>query len=252
MDDSDAPAYRDVAKHKQIRSYANPSGSLHVIDPDDGSDEWLLVADGEHIDLTKRIPASVSDVSAGDKLWAIPQNWAEKVHVSADMIDYGIFAIDDGEQYAKVSIPTNDHVVDAWYRVKTVGTELQAQTVKSLASRYEVDEAVTELEVSGYHDDARALRRVAERWHEMIDHKERAEEWVTGEGMEMLGGPGDTPVNADRNWVVEFHKDYIFRPKDVLRKSDVRDVPFGEDILVEILRENDLIPGHYKFEIEVV
>jgi len=71
---------------------------------------------------TKRVPATRDAVVEGEHLWTIPDNWEHRV--SIDGVGdrrYAIYHIPESSVDVELSVPENNHLVDAWYGVQTVG-----------------------------------------------------------------------------------------------------------------------------------
>jgi hypothetical protein len=71
----------------------------------------------------KRVPAERTAVVPGEHLWTIPDNWEPRVIIDgAGASRYKIFRIPETGVDVLVTVPHNNHLVDAWYGVKRVGT----------------------------------------------------------------------------------------------------------------------------------
>jgi hypothetical protein len=121
-----------------IRQYSPATENLWAYRVDDNPDEHIVVIDdGERYHKhVKRVPAERTAVVPGEKLWTIPENWEKVMHITRDKIGYGLWRIPETNTWVKASIPTNDHVCDAWHRVSRVG-DLDAEPPTEVAAYYE-------------------------------------------------------------------------------------------------------------------
>jgi len=236
-----------------VREYRTPPGDrLYAYRSDDG-DHHIVVSRGDEPGTRweKRFRATVERPIPGQKLWTIPDNWEKRVHSKRDSIAYGLFYVPDSDTWARVSIPTNDWLTDAWYRVKAVG-DLDVEPVGELASSYELRQHADDYEqdhnVEPAKEDAELLRKIADNWSVVEEDLRLTTEWVRDEGLDQMQ-PGDQPIHADRDWQIEFHQDEIFKPLRALGEGidfDEYDIPASA--LLEELRDVGL-PSHYSFEL---
>jgi len=236
-----------------VREYRTPPGDRLYAYRSDGGDHHIVVSRGDEPGTRweKRFPATVERPIPGQKLWTIPDNWENRVHSKRDSIAYGLFYVPESDTWARVSIPTNDWLTDAWYRVKAVG-DLDVEPVGELASSYELRQHADDYEedhnVEPAKEDAELLRKIADNWSVVEEDLRLTTEWVREEGLDEMQ-PGDQPIHADRDWQIEFHQDKIFKPLRALGESiDFDEYDMPASALLEELRDVGL-PSHYSFEV---
>jgi hypothetical protein len=233
-----------------VRSVRNPDGRLAAYR--DG-DEHVIVSKGDEPQTrwTKRVPAERTDVEVGDRLWTIPDNWECIARESRDAIAYGIFEIDDTGEIIKLSIPTNNHLVDKWYGVRRVGTDLTADAEGALGAADDVRALADDLECDDidHVDDPEALRRIADHWDAVEAELQMAEDWVADVGIDQQR-PTPQPLHLD-DWATEFQT-RVFKPGEVIdREVDLSDLDTDTSLLLDALRRDGLLPGHYRFRISL-
>lgn len=238
-----------------VRSYTTPPGNRLYAYRADKGDHHVVVSRGDEpkTQWDERVPATITRPIPGQKLWTIPDNWQQRFVSQRDTIKYALYYVEESDVWAEVSIPTNNWLTDAWYRVKAVG-DLDVTPVGDLASSYEVRQHADEYEAS--HDtaqaeqDAELLRLVADNWDTVEEELRLTTEWVRDEGLDERR-PGDQPISADSDWQVEFSQDTIFRPLEALKHDitlDEYDMPGS--VLLEQLREVGL-PDQYCFQLMI-
>jgi hypothetical protein len=245
---------RQNATDELVREYrTSPGDRLYAYRTDDGN-HHVVVSRGSDpgTKWEKRVPATVERPVSGQKLWTIPDNWEQRVHSKRDSISYGLFYVPESDTWARVSIPTNDWLTDAWYYVKAVG-ELDVEPVGELGSSYDVRQLANEYEEKydedGVENDAEAIRKVASNWDVIEEDLRVTTEWVRDEGLNEMR-PGDQPIHADRDWQIEFHQDRIFRPGEAIKRVvDFFEYGIPLSVIFDDLREADLLPSHYRFEL---
>jgi len=233
-----------------VRSVRNPDGT--VVAYRDG-DEHVVISRGDEprTRWTKRVPAERMDVESGDQLWTIPDNWECVARESRDAIAYGIYEIDGSNNMVKLSIPTNNHLVDKWYGVKRVGSGLTADAEGTLGTADDVRALADDLESDDidHVDDPEALRRIADHWDAVEEDLQMAEHWVAGEGIDQQR-PVPQPLHLD-DWATEFQT-RVFKPGEVIeREVDLSDLDTDTSLLLDALRDDDLLPSHYRFRISL-
>lgn len=93
--------------------YAYREGDEHVVVSNgrDRGDKW-----------TMRVAAERTAVTPGEHLWTIPDNWEQRVRIKgAAEARYAIYHIPETDVDVTVSVPNKNHLVDAWYGVRSVG-----------------------------------------------------------------------------------------------------------------------------------
>jgi len=250
-DASDEPlAYNDI-RHtaRLVRDYGTPSGDRLYAYRD--GDEHVIISNGSEPNTrwTDRVPAERDRLAPGEQLWTIPDNWEQRVHVTRETIAYGLYYNADLDIWAKISIPTNNWLVDAWYAVKSVG-ELDVETAGDLGSQSDVLAAADDFAEAGHKDDAEAFREIANNWPEFEREQGMAADWVRSEGL-WDSVSGDVSVQLDEDWTAEFQQ-HIFKATNVLEQAtdiDEYDIPARE--AVEELRRRDLLPNPYRFRVGI-
>jgi len=233
-----------------VRKVRNPDGSLVAYR--DG-DEHMVISRGDEprTRWTKRVPAERTDVESGDQLWTIPDNWTKVIHESHDHITYGIYEIGGTDSVVKLSVPTNNHLVDKWFGVKQVGSGLTADAEGALGTADDVRALADSLESDGrdHVDDPEALRRIADHWDAVEEDLQMAEHWVADEGIGQQR-PAPQPLHLD-DWATEFQA-RVFMPGEVIdREVDLSDLDTDTSLLLDALRDDDLLPSHYRFRISL-
>jgi len=237
-----------------VREYRTPPGNrLYAYRTDDG-EHHVVVSRGSEPGTRweSRVPATVERPIPGQKLWTIPDNWEKYVHSKRDNIAYGLVYVPGSDTWARVSIPTNNWLTDAWYSVKAVG-ELSVEPVGELGSSYDVrhfaDEYEEKYNGEGIEEEAEAIREMASNWEVVEENLCRATEWVRGDGLYEMG-PGSQSIHADRDWQIEFHQDRIFRPGEALKQAvDLSEYDIRLSVIFDELRDADLLPSYYRFEL---
>jgi len=233
-----------------VRDVRNPDGTLVAYRDDD---EHVVISRGNEprTRWTKRVPAERTDVEVGDRLWTVPENWTIVAREDRDAVAYGIYEIDETGELIKLSIPTNNHLVDKWYGVKRVGSDLTADAEGSLGTADDVRALADDLEDDEYDhaDDPEALRRIADYWEAVETDLQMAEEWVTDEGIQQQR-PAPQPLHLD-DWTTEFQT-RIFRPGEVIgREVDLSGLDTDTSLLLDALRRDGLLPSHYRFRVSL-
>jgi len=246
----------DDVRHSDelVREYRTPPGDrLYAYRSEDG-DHHIVVSRGDEPGTRweKRIPTTVKRPIPGQKRWTIPENWEQRVYSKRDSIAYSLYYVPESDVWARVSIPTNDWLTDAWYRVKAVG-DLNVEPVGELGSSYDVRQLANEYEekhnADGVEEDAEAFREIADNWDIVEEDLRLTTEWVRDEGLDEMQ-PGDQPIHADRDWQIEFHQDRIFRPGEALKQAvDLSEYEIPLSVIFDELREAGLLPSHYSFEL---
>jgi len=239
---------------KLVRDYRTPPGGrLYGYRADDG-DHHVVVSRGSEpaTKWEKRVPATVERPIPGQRLWTLPDNWEQRVVSKRDNIAYGLFYVPGSDVWARVSIPTNDWLTDAWYQVTAVG-DLAVKPVGDLGSSYDVRRLADEYDEQHDHEvadeDAEAIRELASNWAVVEKDLRRATEWVRADGLNEIQA-GDQPVHADRDWQIEFHEDRIFRPGEALKQAiDISEYEIPLSVILDELGDAGLLPSHYKFEL---
>lgn len=230
----------------QVRRYS-ADGTLYAYQE---GDDHVVVSRGREpaTKWTDRVPATVERPVPGQKRWTIPDNWEKRAVSKRDTIAYGLFYVPDSDVWARVSIPTNDRLVDAWHRVQAVGN-LNAKPAGKIGSRHEIIEFANEYEdrydAEGVEDEAEVIREIAKNWEVVEKELDMATDWVCPDGLDHIR-VGDQPISTDEDWVIEFY-DMIFRPEEALER--VVDLP--DDIQLSIILDElaDLLPDRYRFEL---
>lgn len=115
--------YRDDVQYSdaEVRHYS-ADGYLYAYREDD---EHVVVSRGRDRGdkWTKRVPAERTAVVAGEQLWTLPDNWEHRVNIKgAAESRYAIYHIPETDVDVLVTAPNKNHLTDAWYSVKRVGT----------------------------------------------------------------------------------------------------------------------------------
>lgn len=249
--DQDEPrSYQSIKRtDAEIRRYGNPSGSLYAYREHDGNTHVTVRESNDYGTRVYRDPATVETPIAGQQRWTIPDNWNLIIKWRRDTIDGGIVYIPESDLHARISIPTNDHVSDAYYRVNEVG-KLTADTIGSLASRQELRSLMRADHITDTQADAiEALK----------DNLDDLESWAIGETLSWVLTDGiaehrrnDRPAMVDERQRIEFHFDCLKTTEHIqhLLNMDEFDGISSED-LEFLLRDNDMLPDRYRFQLEL-
>jgi hypothetical protein len=239
-----------------IRKYSTPPGDTLYAHHSSCGDHHIVASRGSEpaTRWEKQIPATAEYPVPGLKRWTIPDNWEQRIISNRDSIKYALYYVPESDIWAMVSIPTNDWLVDAWYNVVKVG-DLAVNPVGELGSTFEVRQLASnydeENDYDGAEEDKELLWEVAYNWDSIETDLHRALEWVRGDGLDQMA-TGDMPVHADQDWQIEFHRDMIFRPGEAIKRAvDLSIDPAQLSHLLEILREADLLPSPYSFELSI-
>jgi len=247
--ETDIPSAQEVRNSDDAVRHYSADGHLYAYR--DG-DEHVVVSRGKEPSArwTRRVAAERKRVVPGQQLWTIPGNWRQVASIPRDALDYGIFSVPETSQYVTLSIPTNEYLVDAWYGVKAVG-ELTVTPVGNLGSRRDVQQIANEYAADGQEKDAEAMREVASAWGAVEKELEAAVEWVRNEGIDQMR-PGDQPLPTNSDWTIEFARDRVYRPGEVLtRETDIEDYEVPLDVVLKELRDRAGLPSYYKFKVGV-
>jgi len=237
-----------------VREYRTPPGDrLYAYRTDDG-DHHVVVSRGSEpgTQWEKRVSATVERPIPGQRLWTLPENWDQRVVSKRDNIAYGLFYVPESDVWARVSIPTNDWLTDAWYQVKAVG-DIDVGPVGNLGSSYDVRQLADDYEATydddRVEDDADVIREIASNWDVVEEDFRHTTEWVRGDGLDQMQ-PGDQPLRADCDWQIEFHQDRIFRPGEAIGQAvDLSEHEIPLSVILDELRDADLLPSYYSFEL---
>lgn len=235
--------FRDV-QHTDalIREYRPVPGQRLYAYRDDGDHIVVSKGDEPNEQWVRRFPATLERPIESQRRWTIPDNWQLFAKSTRDTIAYGMYYIPEIKQYALVSIPTNDHVIDAWYQINAVG-ELTCDPVGELGDEDDAwDVWSTHADDNGDEDDVvRALARIAENWDVLETELEFSLEIVCDE---QFPNPGEYEhVHADEEWVITLPYYYVRFQEALERDVDVSGV---DDRAVEVafdeLRSAGLLP----------
>jgi hypothetical protein len=244
----------DELRHSDglVRDYRTPPGDrLYAYRTADGQHHVVVSRGSEPATRwERRIPATVARPVPGQRRWSVPDNWEQRVVSSRGDHSAGLYYVPESDVWARVNIPTNNWLQDAWYVVEAVG-ELAVNPVGELGDRRDVRQLADEMEENEHTYDAAALRDVARNWDEVEADLTMACDWVRGEGFDQLQS-GDEAVHADRSWQIEFNRERVFRPGEAISRAvdlSQHDIPDG--VLLDILRDAGLLPSHYRFELSL-
>jgi len=228
-----------------VRSYG-ADGQIYAIKE---GHEHLIESQGNEpaTRWKKRVPAERQRVVPGQQLWTIPSNWEFKVRSRRDNIAYGIYYIPESDTYVKVSIPTNDRLIDAWYGVKAVG-DLELSTVGELASKDDVYRLANEFK----RDEPElyeALRQVAHNWDVVEKEFEIGLEYVEDEAR--WDNNHDQPVSVGDDWKIVFDQ-YIVHIRECLEEViDTLQFSFDFSHLTSEIDHAGLLPKEDRVKIGI-
>jgi hypothetical protein len=221
-------------------------------------DEHVVVSRGNEprTRWTKRVPAERDAVLTGEHLWTIPENWEHRVNIKgAAEARYAVYHIPETDVDVLVTVPNKNHLVDAWYGVKRVGT---------LTVKYDDEIAWDELEET--IETVRDIEEVSDdvvQALETLHRRRRSFERKFAEGVDMhaeeaLFERSHEPVPV-QEWTADpwgdiFHVDHLVQDfldldnetRDaVLRElSEANVIPHYPTVRVDV-EEGDSIPDGY-------
>lgn len=207
--------------------------------------------DGEHVVVSRgnepatrwvdRVPAERTAVLADEHLWTIPDNWEERVRITgADVSRYAIYQIPESGVDVLVTVPNKNHLVDAWYGVKSVGD--LSVTYADACDWDRLEDLIGYLrdEDDVADDVVDALEQLSER----REHFERTFAEDVGLYAEdaLFEGPGSDVARLD-GWEVDPWGDSWMADDRLL--ADVLDV--DDDTLAQVaieLNRDHIVPAH--------
>lgn len=113
---------RNEVQHTEdeVRTYS-ADGTLYAYRE---GDEHVVVSRGREArdKWTKRVPAERTAVVTGEQLWTIPDNWEKRLAINgAGSSRYAVYRIPETGVDVCVTVPSKNHLVDAWYGIRSVG-----------------------------------------------------------------------------------------------------------------------------------
>ena len=195
----------------------------------------------------------------GQKLWTIPDNWEKRVHSSRDSIAYGLFYIPESDVWVKLSIPTNNWLVDAWYAVKSVGS-LTVEPATEVGNYSQMRDALDDYQQTIDGEDLpEDIHQAEQDIIEAVRRNWRSVRDGVNEATRMHEAPWDDPsspvTRVDGEWVYEDQMP-IFRPKvdikhvaDVDQWTDNHDTALSE--IIRTLRNDGILPNPYKLQLGI-
>lgn len=237
--------YSEVERSRdKVRSYS-ADGRLYAYREDD---EHVVVSRGNEprTRWTKRVPAERDAVLAGEHLWTVPDNWKQRVNIKgAAEARYAVYHIPETGVDVLVTVPNKDRLVDAWYRVKRVG---------SLSVKYDDEIAWDELEktIETVRDTEEVGTDVEEALETLHRRRRRFErkfaEVVDMYAEEALFERAHDPVSV-QEWTADPWRD-IFRVDDVVQDFLELDNETRDAVLRE-LSEPNVIPNYPTVRVDV-
>lgn len=174
--DDEIKSLRDVEHTDELVRRYGADG--HLFAYRDG-EEHVVVSRGQEPGdkWTARVPAERTAVSQGEHLWTIPDNWERRFGIDEHMRRMDCYHIPETGVDVFITVSTNDHIVDCWYLIRSVG-QLDVDVVSQL-DRGELERLETRRwpadEVAD--DVGDALDRIAahpdvweRRWTEDVEH----------------------------------------------------------------------------------
>ena len=239
---------RDIDDEKRVRTYS-PIPSMRLIAYRDGDEHVVQRRDDDGIEREKRISATVDDPIFLEKRWTIPDNWVKVAHSSRDTIAYGIYWIPESEKYAEVSIPTNDHVRDAWYGINSVG-QLEADYVGEVAQADTIREHALEAEeYDSPNDVVSGLNAVAKHRGVIAEHFSEGAEMTIDDPLYDAKRNEHDMLRCDDQFVVE-SRHPIVETDWMLRDCGITDRE-TRDAVYKWLRDTDVFPNRYQVWLSV-
>lgn len=211
-------------------------------------DEHVVVSRGNEprTRWTKRVPAERNAVLAGEHLWTVPENWEHRVNIKgAAEARYAVYHIPETDVDVLVTVPNKNHLVDAWYGVKRVGT---------LTVTYDDEIAWDELET--LIENARDVEEVSDdavEALETLNRRRRSFEREFAEGVDMyaeeaLFERAHEPVSV-KEWTTDPWGD-IFHVDDLVQDFLDLDNETRDEVL-ENLEARSVIPHYPTVRVDV-
>lgn len=211
-------------------------------------DEHVVVSRGNEprTRWTKRVPAERDAVLTGEHLWTIPENWEHRVNIKgAAEARYAVYHIPETDVDVLVTVPNKNHLVDAWYGVKRVGTlSVKYDDEISWDELEETIEAVRDIDEVG-NDVVQAL--------ETLHRRRRSFERQFAEGVDMyaeeaLFERSHEPVSV-QEWTADPWGD-IFHVDDLVQDFLDLDNETRDAVLRE-LSDANVIPNYPTVRVDV-
>jgi hypothetical protein len=190
-------SYHDAERDGSLERSYRADGMLYVYRD---NDEHVVVSNGRDpaTKWTSRVPAERTHVVSGEQLWSIPNNWEQIYRVKGETRTSHVYHIPETGVDVKIAVPSNNSLVDAWYRVVAVGTVVIefAGEIDREAARQTLDQA----DESGEYDD-----RVIDGLRELVETEYRWEPFVEDfEESVSLWGPEALERSDGRASIVSF------------------------------------------------
>lgn len=222
---------RDYSPLPHHRCYAYRDGDTHVVvsKGDEPAERWVREA-----------PATLTRPIEGQRLWTIPDNWETFARSTRETIAYEIHYVPETDSYVELSVPTNDHLVDAWYGVQSVG-DLIVEPASELGTPEDVWEArEAYVESHGEDDVAAVLKTLVDAWIHVETELGYALEQVRDE---RLPEPTDAePISADDEWMVTFPNYYVRIQDAIEREYEFPGDRTALSIALDELRDAGVLP----------
>jgi len=211
-------------------------------------DEHVVVSRGNEprTRWTKRVPAERDAVLAGEHLWTVPENWEHRVNIKgAAEARYAVYHIPETDVDVLVTVPNKNHLVDAWYGIKRVGT---------LTVTYDDEIAWDELET--LIENARDVEAVSDdavEALESLNRRRRTFEREFAEGVDMyaeeaLFERAHEPVSV-KEWTTDPWGD-IFHVDDLVQDFLDLDNETRDEVLKNLEARN-VIPHYPAVRVDV-
>lgn len=243
----------EIGGRRGALRYYSADGVLYAYH-DETADEHVIVSKGDEprTRWTDRVPAERTRVVPGEQLWTIPDNWEQRVYSKRDDHGKGLYYIPETDVWVRVSIPTNNWLVDAWFGVQAVGdlaVDVDGELPHRSAIRRQADAVEERADGDEYTERlADALRTVARNWQavrkgyaielEYLRDERLAEHWSDGHALQV-----------DRDWVYE-SQHYLFEPSRSIEDMDLPDDVAPSDVVDE-LQYADLLPSRYRITLGI-
>lgn len=232
-----------------VRTYRAPGGGHLYAYRGDDKKHHIVVSRGEKLGShwEQRVPATQEYALPGQKVWTIPDNWKRCVYSERDSITYALFLIPESFTWAKVLIPTNDQLSDAWYCIKKVG-DLNVGPVGNIGTTYDVYQLADEYEQ--YMQMKALLREVADNWNAVVEDLQSATTRVHDSLVTLESD--EQPIYADDDWQITFYEDRFFRPLEVLdTQIHLSEHEITWLTVLEELRYAEILPSCYSFALSI-
>ena len=242
LDKDNVKQKNEVDRNNVLRDYradgylfAYKDGDYHIVVSrgNESSNTWQI-----------KIPATQEHAVPGQIRWTIPDNW-DLIVKSTGKDNGGIYKLPDG-MFARVSYPKNNYLVDAWYQVKEVG-DLATNLVGSIASYTELIEFIKNQKEDTHlnEKDIEVLNELKRNWNFVETALNESLKWVAEHEKNQ-----QYKSNRIHNWK-RVRQHYYYDMSNIMSEIDLDADSETQQFIIDLLRNNNLIPNQYETTIEI-